>query len=275
MGRVSLVRMKALFCILGLAAGVAAAQVEVSVAGIRVVGKGYRAEQEDQKFKGGKLRAFNHFAGTSVGLLITSKEKVIVGLDEDRSKITIFGDSQGTDFTKAKGLFGRKGAKFGFSDQSDDKMALMTEVESTGLPAKGTKEIILKGEFMVSVASKSVLTKSELVDAKKGAKVVVGIHSFEIDELGKPAWGKDPLSITLKSSVNHKDFKAFKFFDPEGKEIESNRAGSSSMGIFGKRTYGVTFNLKRKVDQIVLGLDGWTDLEKVQVPFDVKIGTGL
>ena len=275
MGRASLVRMKALFCILGLAAGVAAAQVEVSVAGIRVVGKGYRAEQEDQKFKGDKLRAFNHFAGTSVGLLITSKEKVIVGLDEDGSKITIFGDSQGTDFTKANGLFGREGAKFGFSDQSDDKMALMTEVESGGLPAKGTKEIILKGELMVSVASKSVLTKSELVDAKKGAKVVVGIHSFEIDELGKPDWGKDPLSITLKSSVNHKDFKAFKFFDAEGKEIESKRAGSSSMGIFGKRTYGVTFNLKRKVDQIVLGLDGWTDLEKVQVPFDVKIGTGL
>ena len=47
------------------------------------------------------------------------------------------------------------------------------------------------------------------------------------------------------------------------------------MGFFGKRTYTVTFNLKRKVDQIVLGLDRWTDLEKVQVPFDVKIGAGL
>ena len=267
--------MRALFCILGLAVGIAAAEVEVSAAGIRVVAKDYRAEQEDQKFKGGQLRAFNNFAGTSVGLLITSKEKVIVGIDEDGSKITIFGDSQGTDFTKAKGFFGRKGVKFGFSEQSDDKMALMTEVESAGIPAKGTKEIILKGELMVAMASKSELSQSKLGDAKKGAKVIVGSHSFEIDELGKPDWGKDPLSITLKSSVNPKDFKAFKFFDAEGKEIESNRAGSSTMGIFGKRTYGVTFNLKRKVDQIVLGLDRWTDLEKVQVPFDIKIGTGL
>ncbi len=275
MGRARLVSMRALFCILGLAVGVASAQVEVSVAGIRVVAKGYRSEQEDQKFKGDEVRAFNSFAGTSVGLLITSKEKVIVGMDEDRSKITVFGDSQGTDFTEAKGRLGRGGVEFGFSHQSNDKMALMTEVESAGLPAKGAKEIILKGELMVSVASKSALMKSKLVDAKKGDKVVVGGHSFEIDELGKPDWGKDPLAITLKSSVNHKDFRAFKFFDAEGKEIESKRAGSTSMGIFGKRTYTVTFNLKRKVDQIVLGLDRWTDLEKVQVPFDVKIGAGL
>ena len=275
MGRARLVSMRALFCILGLAVGVASAQVEVSVAGIRVVAKGYRSEQEDQKFKGDEVRAFNSFAGTSVGLLITSKEKVIVGMDEDRSKITVFGDSQGTDFTEAKGRLGRGGVEFGFSHQSNDKMALMTEVESAGLPAKGAKEIILKGELMVSVASKSALMKSKLVDAKKGDKVVVGGHSFEIDELGKPDWGKDPLAITLKSSVNHKDFRAFKFFDAEGKEIESKRAGSTSMGFFGKRTYTVTFNLKRKVDQIVLGLDRWTDLEKVQVPFDVKIGAGL
>ncbi len=267
--------MRALFYILGLAAGIAPAQVEVSVAGIRVVGKGYRAEKEGQNLNGGELRAFNNFVGTSVGLLITSKEKVIVGIDEDGSKITVFGDDQGTDFTKAKGRYGRKGAQFGFSDQSDDKMALMTEVESSGIPAKGSKEIILKGELMISMASKSKLTKSELVDAKKGAKVVVGSHSFEIEELGKPDWGKDPLSITLKSSVNHKDFKAFKFLDAEGKEIEAKRSGSSSVGIFGKRTYEVTFNLKRKVDKIVLGLDGWTDLEKTQIPFDLKIGSGL
>jgi len=267
--------MRALFCILGLASGVAAAQVEVSVAGIRVVTKGHRAAQGDQKVKGDKLRAFNTFAGTSVALLITSKEKVIVGIDEDGSTIAVFGDSEGTDFREAKSLFGRGGVKFGFSDLSDDKMALMTEVESAGMPARGTKEILLKGELMAAVASKSALTKSKLVEARKGVKILVGPHSFEVDELGKPDWGKDPLSITLTSSVNHEDFKAFQFFDAEGKEIETKRAGSSSMGIFGKRTYGVTFNLKRKVEQFALGLDRWTDLEKIQVPFDFKIGTGL
>lgn len=269
-----LIAMKKALMILGMTVGFAAAQVDVSVAGIQVVGKGYRSESEKEKMQA-DLRAFNWHSGTRIALLVTSKDKAIVNVDKDGSKVTALADEEGTDFTKAKGRFGRGGAKFGFPNFSDDQKAMMVDVESAGIPAKGSKELNLKGELAIAVASKSEMKKSKVVELKKGAKVVVGDHTFEVEKTGKPDWGEDPLSISFKSSVSHKDFKEVVFHDAEGNVIESSRSSSGSMGMFGKRTYTVTFNLKKKVDKIILGLDEWSDLEVIKVPLDLKIGTGL
>ena len=254
--------------------GVSSAQVDVSVAGLQVVGKGYKPGGEANK-NAQELRAFNWHTGTRVALLLTSKDKSIVNLDKDGSKVTVFGDDLGTDFTKAKGKFSRKGANFGFPNLSEDGKALIVEIESSGVPEKGAGNLALKGELLVSVASKSEMKKSKAVEVKKGAKVVVGEHTFKVEEVGKPDWGDDPMSVSFTSSVNHKDFKGFVFYDSDGKVVESDRTSSGSMGMFGKRTYSVTFNLKKKVDQIILGLDAWTDLEVIKVPVDFKVPAGL
>lgn len=266
--------MKYTLLILGMALGVVSAQLEVSVAGLQVVGEGYAPKGDDKKM-GQELRAFNWNAGTKIALLVKSKGKTIIGMDEDGSKVTVFSDDKGTDFTKVKRRFSRKSVGFGFPRLSEDGMALMAEVESSGIPQKGAQSVLLKGELLVSVASKSKLSKSKVTELKKGVKLTVGKQSFEVTEAGKPDWGDDPWSVELKSNVSYKDFKAFKFYDAKGEEIKADRKGSGSMGMFGKRTYTVTFNLARKVDKIVLGLDGWTDLEVVKVPFDFTVEAGL
>ena len=105
--------------------------------------------------------------------------------------------------------------------------------------------------------------------------MVGGEDAFEVNNLRKPDWGDNPIQVELKSSVSYKDFKGLHFYDLKGNKIESERSGSGSMGIFGKRTYTVSFNLKKKVDKIVLAVDEWSDLEVVKVPFDFTIGAGL
>lgn len=248
------------------------AEVKVEVAGLQVTAAGYLAEGADQH---DRLRAFNWHAGTRVGLLVTSSDKTIVGLKEGQSKIETMTDDQGTDFFKAKGRFGRKSVELDQSSESDDGKALLIHVESAGIPKKGAKTLTMKGELVVSLASKSKLIKSDLGALEKGGKLVVGDHAFKLVRVAKPSFGDDPLEIRLESSVSHKDFKGFHFYDVEGNEIESDRRGSGSMGMLGKRTYSVSFSLKKKVDQIVLGLDTWTDLEVVKLPLDFKIGAGL
>ena len=270
----SLIEMKNTVLIFGMALGVASAQLEVSVAGLQVVGEGYAPESEGKKM-GQELRAFNQSSGTKIALLVKSKGKTIIGMNEDDSNVVVFSDDKGTDFTKVKRRFSRKSVGFGFPRLSEDGMALIAEVESSGIPQKGAQSVLLKGALLVSVASKSTLSKSEVTELKKGVKLTVGEQSFEVTKSGKPQWGDDPWSIELKSNVSHKAFKAFKFFDAKGEEIKADKNGSSSMGMFGKRTYTVTFNFARKVDKIVLGLDGWTDLEVVKVPFDVTVKVGL
>ena len=255
-----------------IATGSASAEVKMSVAGLQVVDDGYKVEGE----KGSaELRAFNWHRGTRVALLFKSEGKSIVKLDEKGSKLSVFGDGEGTDFMKAKSRFSSKPYRFERSDASSDGKALLTTVETEGVPKRGAASIVMEGEASILMASKSELKKSKKVALKKGSKFVVGEHRFEILSVKKPDWGDDALQIELQSKVSHEDFKSIKFYDGEGKENESNQNGSSAMGMFGKKTYTVTFSLKRKVKNLTMGLDTWTDLEVVKVPFSLKVGAGL
>lgn len=264
--------MKNIVAVLSLVSGVALAEIKVDVVGVQVTGKGYVAEGQNDVHA---LKPFNWHAGTRVGLMVTTDGKTMIGVDEDKSKVTAFTDDLETNFLESKGRFGRKGAKFDRPDLGKDRKGLVIHVESPGLPKKGAKTFTLKGEIVVLVGGESKLVKSKAAELKKGSKLVVGEHTFEIIGSGKPDWGDDPLEIELQSSVSHEDFKAFEFYDAEGKKIESERGGSSSMTNFGKRTCTVTFRLKKKVDQVILGLDMWTDLEEVKVPLDLTFGVGL
>ncbi len=80
-GFATLLLMKKAMMVFGLVVGMASAQVDVSVAGLQVVDKGYKPEGDGEN-KGKELRAFNWNSGSRVALLLESKGKSIVGLDE-------------------------------------------------------------------------------------------------------------------------------------------------------------------------------------------------
>ncbi len=252
--------------------GFAVGEVTVSVAGLQVVGDGYQGKEEGEN---AELRAFNWSEGTQVSLLFKSEGKGIVKIDEEATKLTVFKTDQGTNFLKAKSRFSRGSFHFDLPRTSEDKKALITTLATSAFPKQGAKEIQLEGEVLLMLASQSELKKSEKVALEIGEKLVVGEESFELSQMGKSSWGGYPLEITLKSGVDHESFKAFRFFDGEGKEIASEQSGNSSFGRLGKRTYSVTYRLKSKPTHLVLGLDAWSDLEEVQVPFSFKLGVGL
>ena len=216
--------------VFGLVAGVASGEVKVELAGLQVTAKGYVPKGENEF---NSLRAFNRQLGTKVGLLVTSSDKAIVKLDEEKSKVTVFSDDQETDLIKVKGRFGRKSGVFRMTSEAKDGKAIITHVESSGVPKKGAKNLTLKGGLVVSLASKSKEVRSELTVLKKGEKLVVGEDAFEINSLGKPDWGDDPIQVELKSSVSYKDVKGFHFYESEGNKVESKRSVRGSMGNFG------------------------------------------
>ena len=257
---------------LAMAAGLLSAEVKVSAVGLQVTGKGYQVEGEDAH---SGLRPFNWTEGTRVSLLFESDGNNIISLDEDAAKITLFSDDKETNFLEVESRFSGRAYNFEFMTISSDGKALITTLATEGLPKKGAGKIMVEGEVTVKTGSKSKVEKSKKVPVKKGAKVVIGEHTFEIEEFGKPKWGDYPFEIKLKSKVNHKDFKGFIFWDEKGKKVESKQNGSSSFGLFGKRTYTVNFQMKRKVKQLTLGLDSWTDAKNEKVPFKLELGAGL
>jgi len=257
---------------LAMATALVSAEVKVSAVGLQVTGKGYQAEGEDVH---SGLRPFNWTEGTRLSLLFKSDGNNIISLDEDAAKITIFRDDKETNFLEIESRFSSKPYKFEFVTISSDGKALITTLATEGLPKKGAEKIIVEGEVTVKTGSKSKVKKSKKVPVKKGAKLVIGKHTFEIEEFGKPKWGDYPFEVTLKSKVDHRDFKGFIFWDEKGKKIEAKQNGSSSFGLFGKRTHTVSFQMKRKVKQLTLGLDVWTDAKDEKVPFKLELGAGL
>ena len=240
------------------------------MAGLQVVGKEYQEEGTKEE-----LRAFNWSPGTNIALLLKSDDKAIVGFDKEKSTLSRFGDDKGTDFLKVKRRFSDQPFSFGMEQESESRKALMTTLESDALPVSGATSITVAGELVLSLASKSELQKSEKVAVKKGVKFVVAGQTFTIKEAEKPKWGEDKLEITLESSVDLKSFRRVVFYGPDGKEIASERGMWSSMGMFGKKTYQTSYRFKVKPEELVMGLDAWTDLEVVKVPLDLKIGAGL
>ena len=176
---------------------------------------------------------------------------------------------------KMKSRFSDAPYKFGWSEVSEDGVALGTTIESEGLPGKGAKNLTIKGELVVVTGSKFEETKSGKLKVEKGSSFEAGDFRFKLSEVGKPKWGEDPLAITLETSRDPADIQGIVFYGADGEVIESSSSGSGSMGMFGKMTYTVSYGLKKKPAEIVVGVSLWTDLEVVKVPLNLKVGAGL
>ncbi len=95
---------------------------------------------------------------------------------------------------------------------------------------------------------------------------------FEIEKIGKPKWGDEPLSVSLKWNRKVPELAAVRFYDGEGKEIKSEPGGSSWWRVMGKYIVTKSYSLKRKSDVIKIEMDLWTDAETINVPVKLKMG---
>ena len=264
--------MKKITIAMGLVTGVVFGEMSVESIGVRVVGKGYSSKEDAMS---DEIRAFNWSAGTSVALLVKSDGAKIVSLDEAKSKITVFTDDQETDFMKVKSRFSNAPCKFEWSEVSEDGAALGTTISSQGLPAKGAKSLMIKGELVVATGSKFAEKKSAKVKPVDGGLIEVEGVSFKMSSVGDPKWGEMKFQITLNTSDDLKVIQGFVFYDQDGKELEFQDAGSGTSSFGRKTTYSRTFQFKKNPTELVVGLKFWTDLEVVTLPIDLKVGVGL
>ena len=232
---------------------------------IRPAGVTLLWEQGDEKsFE--HLSVLNSQEPVALALYLSGNEKKIVLIDRDKSKLATFTDDQGTEIEGKIGHFPRI---------AKDGSAAFVEVRGEKAVSPKAEALLAKGQFKVAVASKTEVKRSKVVSAKKGSKVELAEDLvFEITKTGKPDWGDDPFALTLKIQRDISEVAMFRFYDEEGKQIESRGTGSGRGGFLGKVTVTRDFNLKRKAAKLILEVDRWTDLEKIAVPFDVKVGIG-
>lgn len=231
------------------------AEITVKPAGIQIV-------WDSMKDEFGGFTTFNASDGLAVTLGVYATEKGFIDFNKRQSKVSI---SDGEN---------DMGGKFGMWDRiSKDTKSMSIVVESKEPIKAGVDSFQIKGELLATTATATTTNSTKLRKFKKGDKVdTIEGFAFEIDKVGKPEWGDDPLAISIKWQKSIPELAAVRFYDAQGKEIESSAGGSTSFSAFGKVTsVNKTYNLARKVDMVRMEVDLWSDLEEIVIPLDLIV----
>lgn len=227
---------------------------------------GVQVVWEDPKDEFGGFSLFNAMKPVSLALLVDAGDAALIEMDEDASKLISLKDDKGTDL---------KGEIWSFPKISEDGKLARVQVQGEKSPAKGARSIQASGKLVFHSASETETKKGELGKVAKGEKVVIGDDlKFEIKSAGKPQWGDEPFEVELEIKRDIPEVAAFRFYDKDGKEIESSEGANSRMGFLGKVTLSKSFRLEKKVEELRVEVDVWADLKTVEVPFEVEVGVG-
>lgn len=260
-------------CVAALAGEASPAGVTVQAHGLRIVKPAPGGDD--------KLRAFNWFSGTSVSLLITVPQGGLLEVDRKASKLTAFTDDKGKDLTKAEDTkqqrFSRDAGFSMSSNISEDGKVCVSEVDAPGVPSKGATVMTVNGTLVFRAATKKQDFTAENVALKAGSAIKAGAVAFNITETGKPQWGgdDDAFAVTLEAKQDVSSIAGIEFFDAAGKKIEAKRGSSSSMSFGNNVTVTWQYNLKAKADAAKIVVSYWTDMQKLTVPVDLKVGLGM
>lgn len=208
------------------------------------------------------FKTFNSKPGIKLALLLETDGNPFVGLDQNKSKVTVNG-------VKADCWF------FGSNGLSKDLKHLKLDVSAEGAKVKDGK-VEAKGELVVSTASGKGEVSTEMIEWKKGATVEfpkeAGLPTFKVEKIGKPDWGDEKWQVTLKCNKDFEKFVSAKFVDEDGNEHKATRGGWSSMGFFGKKTVTVSYKAPVTLSKAKMVIEVWKDVQKVKVPINLSVG---
>lgn len=237
----------------------AAAEPEVRVSGVQVVW-----DDDREAFDGFGL--FSTQDALALGLVVDAGGPSIIEFDEDASELVALRDDLGT----------KLGGEIGpFPKISEDGRLLRLELKSEKAPAAGASQLQAKGEAVVITGSETETLECGPLKVEKDAELDFGHElEFRIAKVGKPDWGDAKMQIDLEIKRDIPEVATLRFYDAEGGEIESDRAGTSRMSFNNNVTVTHSFTLAQELDEVRFELDRWTDLGRIAVPFEFSIGLG-
>src|SRR5262245_4948831 len=141
--------------------------VEVSIAGVRVVGAGYGAN-------GSELRAFNERPGTTIALALQAQAGAgIVEIDSHASRVESFADDKG------QGLL--EEARVGsFPRIAEDRGAAIVEVGVQARPSAGAASVSTQGSVAMTLAGGSKPQRISNVKLEAGQTMKLGTATVSL-----------------------------------------------------------------------------------------------
>ena len=229
---------------------------QVSVAGIRVVGPGYGAED-------GRARPFNYDPGVTIVLAVrVNAPHGLVSMDKNRSSAEL-ADSQGRVL---------EGPEVDWNpDFSKDGTAAMVDLDAKGLPAADSTHITAKGTLMFMAASGVKTVKAAGVKLEKGTPVKLGTAALTLGDVEKGSEGPTVMFQGTRPVI--KSIKAVRGREAKGGLVEASWSSSGTWT--GDDGYQTSYRFKTAATTLTIEFDLWDGLRELPVTFDVKAGVGI
>ncbi len=248
----------------------APAQTQVAIKGLRIVAEPYNADSS--------MRPFNWFDGTTLVLQITHPDGGLIVFDHDASRLDRFVDDRGTDLLAKQQDPGQAFSASGFEREADisgDGTTALLELSGPSLPTDGATTIQAEGTAVFHTATSQTTFAHDGLVVRPDEEFSVGPIAFILTESGKPAWGSDPLEVTIETKQDTAPIAAVRFFNTNGDRIAASRTGTMTWGVLGKTTTQFTYSLGQEAKTLAVEIDYWTDMVKTEVPFDVSASVGF
>ncbi len=160
-------------------------QITVRVVGIRVVKESHGKDMMMAPFGGMK--------GTTLAVLVESKEKSIIDFDEQKTTLRSFKDNKEVDLRTSTVPTGKfRQPAIGFPRISEDGKAVLFELYGERLPTKGSSSVKAEGTVSLALGSELKSERQRNVPLRKGSKITVGPVPFEITKVEFGAGTKGP-----------------------------------------------------------------------------------
>lgn len=237
-----------------------AAEPVVKLAGLQIV-----FDDGADEFDG--FKTLNAEKGLGVTLMVTGVDRNIVGFDNEKAELKVGGSPAECRFFSPNMAISK--------DQHALRVQFTTE-KGGKVSADGTLKIT--GELPLLLASGKEETRSEPFSVAKGAPVKFpasakeGQPKLQVKSTGKPKWGDNPFEIVFSTDRKADDFAGIRFYDKDGKEVESDRASSSWMGFNNRVSGEITYTFKEKPTDLILAVESWTGREEKKIKVDLSAG---
>jgi hypothetical protein len=256
--------MKYLFAFLPLLAALSATAAEpvVKLAGLQVV-----FDDGSKEFDG--FKTYNSDRGYGITLMVTCDSKEIVGFDDDKAAVKIGGAVAESHF---------------FSPDmsiSKDRHTLRLELSAAkGAAPAADGTLKIAGVIPVTLATGKAETRSEPFKVAAGTAVKfpaakAGLPVLKVKSSGKPKYGGDPFEIVVSTNRKADDFAGIRFYDKDGKPVDSKRGGSSWMSMGSLGSGEITYTFKAPQTELILGVEEWTGREDKMLKVDFNASLAI
>lgn len=166
-------------------------------------------------------------------------------------------------------------SNFGFMSRiSDNGHYVVVPVSATQVPPAGANSVKVTGKLILKTGADEKKEKVKF-NVAVDESVKLGSVTTKITSVEEYNFGEATTNITFETNQSLDVISNIKFFDDQGKELESSSAGSSSFGFGDKMTYTRGFQIAGSPKNLNAEVTYFGSTRTVTVPVDLEVNLSL